>query len=376
VPNQLTNRHLALSGDLDGESLDALLVTHLPNITYLTGLRASAGMVLVARKELHLLIDSRYLSVASSLMGTDSAPAGLTIVPVDQSYDESVGNLIAEMGYSRIGVEAEWMSLRQWNWLERRFETAVQTFVPVEGIVEAGRVIKDEDEITCFRLAGRLIASAIDPIIELVQTGRKELDIAAGIDLILATKGFEDRAFSTIVASGPNSALPHAHPSDRLISDGDLVLLDFGGVYGGYCVDVSRTVCVGPVSEQSRRFYAAVLEAQARAIAEVAPGVVASKVDNAARSALEKQGFPEAFGHGTGHGLGLEIHEAPRVGRRGQPGCDVVLEAGMVFTVEPGLYVPGVGGVRIEDDVLVTKEGSEVLTRPAALATSPGNAAT
>ena len=364
MPNQLTNRHLALSGDLDGEALDALLVTHLPNVTYLTGLRASAGMVLVARKELHLVIDSRYLSVASSLAETESGPADLTIVPVDQSYEESVGSLIAEMGYSRIGVEAEWMSLRQWNWLARRFETEVQTFVPVEGIIEGSRVIKDEDEIACFRAAGRLIASAIDPIIELVRKGRKEREIAGGIDSVLAWKGFEDRAFSTMVASGPNSALPHARPSERVVSDGDLVLLDFGGVYGGYCVDVSRTVCVGSVNEQSRRFYSAVLEAQERAIAEVAPGVVASKVDDVARSTLEKHGFPEAFGHGTGHGLGLEIHEAPRIGRRGQPGCDVVLEAGMVFTVEPGLYVPGVGGVRIEDDVLVTEEGSEVLTRP------------
>ena len=364
MPNQLINRHLVLRGDLERQSLDALLVTHLPNITYLTGLRASAGMVLVGQKELHLVIDSRYLSVASSLVQAESGLADLTIVSVDQSYEESVGSLIAEMGYSRIGVEAEWMSLRQWNWLARRFETEVQMFVPVEGIIEGSRVIKDEDEIACLRAAGRLIASAIDPIIELVRKGRKELEIAGGIDSVLAWKGFEDRAFSTMVASGPNSALPHSRPSERVVSDGDLVLLDFGGVYGGYCVDVSRTVCVGPVNEQSRRFYSAVLEAQERAIAEVGPGVVASKVDDVARAVLEEHGFLEAFGHGTGHGLGLEIHEAPRIGRRGQPGCDVVLEAGMVFTVEPGLYVSGVGGVRIEDDVLVTEEGSEVLTRP------------
>ena len=364
MSNKLKNRQLAVSEKLDDQSLDALLITHLPNISYLTGLRASAGMALVGQKELHLVIDSRYLSVASSLVEADSGPASLTIVPVDQSYDESIGNLIAKMGYSRIGVEADWMSLRQWNWLARRFETKGQTFVPVEGIIEGSRVIKDDDEIACFRSAGRLIASAIDPIIELVRKGRKELEIAGGIDSVLAWKGFEDRAFSTMVASGPNSALPHARPSERVVSDGDLVLLDFGGVYGGYCVDVSRTVCVGSMSEQALRFYSAVLEAQERAIAVVGPGVVASKVDDVARAVLAEHGFPEAFGHGTGHGLGLEIHEAPRIGQRGRPGCDVVLEPGMVFTVEPGLYVPGVGGVRIEDDVLVTEEGSEVLTRP------------
>jgi len=281
---------------------------------------------------------------------------------VQHSYDETIGLLLGRTGFRRIGVESESVSLRQWNWLNDNLRGTDVTLVPVEGLVEAGRIVKDAQEARAFREAGRLIAEAVSPILALVKIGRRERDIAAEIDLTLATHGFEDRAFSTIVASGPNSALPHAHPSDRSVEVGDLVLLDFGGVYNGYCVDLSRTVCIGPVSEQASRLHGAVLEAQMAAISVVRPGVMASEVDAAARSTLARYELAEAFGHGTGHGLGLEIHEAPRVGQTGQLGTDVILRPGMVFTVEPGVYVPGVGGVRIEDDVLVTEEGCELLT--------------
>ena len=362
VPTRLTVRHRSLRDRLAEHALDALLVTHLPNVAYLTGLRASAGAVLVAPDGLHLVIDSRYSTVAATLAASESAPAGLQLVLVQHSYEETIRALLGRAGFRRVGVESESVSLRQWNWLNDSLQDTEVTLVPVEGLVEASRIVKDEQEVTSFRAAGQLIAKAVSPILALVRTGRRELDIAAEIDLTLATHGFEDRAFPTIVASGPNSALPHARPSDRSVEAGDLVLLDFGGVYGGYCVDLSRTVCIDPISEQASRLHAAVLEAQQAAIAVVRPGVVASEVDTAARSTLARYELAEAFGHGTGHGLGLEIHEAPRVGQTGQPGTDAILRPGMVFTVEPGVYVPGVGGVRIEDDVLVTEDGCEVLT--------------
>ena len=359
---RLTDRYRSLRDRLAEHTLDALLVTHLPNVAYLTGLRASAGAVLVAPDGLHLVVDSRYATVAATLAAAESAPEGLQLVPVEHSYEEAVRTLLGRAGLRRVGVESESISLQQWNWLSDSLRGSEVTLVAVEGLVEASRIVKDEQEVMAFRAAGRLIAEAVTPILGLVRIGRRERDIAAEIDLTLATHGFEDRAFPTIVASGPNSALPHAHPSDRSVEAGDLVLLDFGGVYGGYCVDLSRTVCIDPISEQASRLHAAVLEAQQAAIGVVCPGVVASAVDAAARSTLARYELAEAFGHGTGHGLGLEIHEAPRVGQAGQPGTDVILMSGMVFTVEPGVYVPGVGGVRIEDDVLVTETGCEVLT--------------
>lgn len=361
-PNRLTVRHQSLCDRLVEHVLDALLVTHLPNVEYLTGLRASAGAVLVAPDGLHLVIDSRYSTVAATLAASESAPDGLQLLSVEHSYEETIRTLLGRAGFHRVGVESESVSLRQWNWLNDNLRGTEVTLVPVEGLVEAGRIVKDEQEVTAFRAAGRLIAETVPAILTLVRTGRREREIAAEIDLTLATHGFEDRAFQTIVASGPNSALPHAHPSDRCVEAGDLVLLDFGGVYDGYCVDLSRTVCISPVSEQASRLHGAVLEAQQAAIAVARPGVMASEVDAAARSTLARYELAEAFGHGTGHGLGLEIHEAPRVGQTGQPGTDAILRPGMVFTVEPGVYVPGVGGVRIEDDVLVTEEGCEILT--------------
>jgi Xaa-Pro aminopeptidase len=183
----------------------------------------------------------------------------------------------------------------------------------------------------------------------------------------MRSSGFSKPAFDTIIGSGPNGALPHATAGERLIAPGDLVVVDFGGVMDGYCVDLTRTFAVGPPSAEARRVHAAVLEAQRAAVAAVRPGVLAGDVDRAARSVLERAGLGEAFGHGTGHGLGIEVHEGPRVSRArpaglgGDSAADR-LEPGMVFTVEPGAYLPGWGGVRIEDDVLVTADGCEELT--------------
>ena len=362
MSNRFTIRIRALCERLDKSSLDALLVTHLPNVAYLTGLRSTAGVMVVSPEATQLVIDSRYLTVATSLAAEEEAPEGLRLIPVEASYDETIQRTLVNLGPARVGVEAEHMSLRQWNWLVERLRESEVTLVSTERLVEANRLVKDDHEIECFRFAGRLIADAVIPIIEMVRPGRTERDIAVQIDQTLSQCGFEDRAFPTIVASGPNSALPHAHPSDRSIEDGDMVLLDFGAVRNGYCVDLSRTVCVHPVSDEAIRLHAAVLEAYEAAVATVRPGVLAAEVDTAARSTLARHGLAEAFGHGTGHGLGLEVHEAPRIGRPGQPGSEVMLGPGMVFTVEPGVYRPGVGGVRIEDDVLVTATGCEVLT--------------
>ena len=196
-----------------------------------------------------------------------------------------------------------------------------------------------------------------------VRRGRTELDVALDIDWRIRRAGFERTAFDTIVAGGPNGALPHAHPGERKLDEGDLVVLDFGGVWDSYCVDLTRTVSVGPASPRARAVYAAVLKAHDRAIAAVKPGALRFAIDAAARDSLGADGMADAFGHGTGHGLGVEVHEDPRIGRRRSDADNEAVAEGMVFTVEPGAYFPGWGGVRIEDDVLVTADGVELLTR-------------
>ena len=230
------------------------------------------------------------------------------------------------------------------------------------------RIIKDAHEIDMLRRGAQLLSPVAVDIISDVKPGMKEQELAAKIDWRIKSAGFERCSFETIVASGPNSALPHAHPGERVLREGDLVVLDFGGVYGGYCVDLTRTVALGEPDAEMARVYQAVLEAQRAAIAAVKPGVRAGDIDAAARETLARHGLAEAFGHSTGHGLGVEIHETPRIGPRREAAGDApappdeAIEPGMVFTIEPGAYLPGWGGVRIEDDVLVTSDGVEVLT--------------
>jgi Xaa-Pro aminopeptidase len=211
-----------------------------------------------------------------------------------------------------------------------------------------------------------MLTAVVPGIFEEVRRGRSERDIALAIDWRMRRAGFERSAFETIVAAGPNGALPHARPGERRLSEGDLVVLDFGGVYDSYCVDLTRTVSVGVAGPRAREVYAAVRSAHDLAIEEVGPGRSRFAIDAAARDELTRQGLGEAFGHGTGHGLGIEVHEDPRIARRRPDEADAQQEAvaaGMVFTIEPGAYLPGWGGVRIEDDVVVTETGVEVLTK-------------
>ena len=356
------------------EQIDALVVTHLPNVRYLTGFSGSAGVLVVGEVGCWMVADFRYVTAVRSLLGADPELADLvSLVVPEHTYDETLLRVLDDSGARRIGVEAAWMPVSRFNTLSRALASrsaagfggsgASPALVPTERVIEAARSIKDSSEIATLRDAGRRLASVVASAVAAAAAGRSELEVAFEIDGLLRTAGFERPAFETIVASGPNSALPHARPGRRVLREGDGVVLDFGGVYDGYCVDLTRTVELGRWPSELRRMFDAVREAQAAAIGTVRPGATTSEVDAAARDVLARHGLADAFGHGTGHGLGLEVHEDPKISRPAPGRPDTTIEAGMVFTIEPGAYVEHLGGVRIEDDVLVTAGGCEVLTR-------------
>lgn len=366
----LSARHEAVRRALAEQRLDALLVTSLPNILYLTNFTGTSAIVVLTRDAVRFLTDSRYVEAVESMQRSAAKCPDLELIKVDGSYDGKVADLLAGLPLARIGFEAAHLSVSRHAWLDRTVSPKrdptdnVLELVATEGVVEGLRVRKDAYELAVLREAARRLSDVVPRIFELVRRGRTEREIALDIDWRIRAAGFTRSAFDTIVAAGPQSALPHAHSGERKLTEGDLVVLDFGGVYDSYCVDLTRTVSIGRASARSRQVYQAVLDAHDQAIASVRPGQSRFAIDEAARAVLERAGLAAAFGHGTGHGLGIEVHEDPKVTRRRtdvDPRDEAVLP-GMVFTIEPGAYFPGWGGVRIEDDVVVTDTGVEVLT--------------
>ncbi len=343
--------------------LDALVVTALPNILYLTNFSGSAAIVVISRDRLLFLTDSRYVTALTDTRAQPYECPGLEVIEVQGAYDPRLADVLINLEGTRVGIEAAHLTVARLTWLQQHVERGVQ-FVETVGIVEQSRVVKDAFELTTLREAARRLSSVARDVLASVRAGQRERDVAMDIDWRLRRAQFERVAFETIVASGPNAALPHARPGERRFSEGDLVVLDFGGIYDSYCVDLTRTVSIGPATARARHIHAAVLNAHDQALSAVRPGASRFAVDAAARTVLEAAGMGDAFGHGTGHGLGLEVHEDPRITRR-RPDVDSrdeALRAGMVFTIEPGAYFPGWGGVRIEDDVVVTDGGAELLT--------------
>ena len=362
----LSRRHDALRGALRAESLTALVVTSLPNITYLTNFTGSAAIVVLTDERVFFLTDSRYVTVVGDMRDAPWACPGHELIVVSGSYDAALATLLTERIQGRVGFEAAHLSVSRFRWLEATLgrTSGGSVLAASEGLVEAARIVKDAWEIDVLREAGHRLSTAAERVLQGLRIGQSERDVAFAIEARIREVGFSRPAFETIVASGPNAARPHARPTERTFDEGDLVVLDFGGCYDSYCVDLTRTVVIGRASARSRQVYDAVRMAHDLAIQAVRPGQSRYAVDAAARDWLTAAGLGEAFGHGTGHGLGIEVHEDPRIARR-RPEADRPDEgvsSGMVFTIEPGAYFPGWGGVRIEDDVLVTETGAELLT--------------
>jgi len=366
----LDRRHALVRAQLDALGLDALIVTALPNVLYLTNFAGSSAIVVLTRDRLFFITDFRYLTAIAETRGAAHECPQLEVVRAEGSYDVRLADLFASHAWPRIGFESAHLTVNRHHWLAATVAAgpaAASQLVATERIVERARITKDQYEVGVLREAARRLSAVALQAIGDVRIGRTEQEVAAAIDAHIRRAGFARTAFDTIVASGPNAALPHHSPAERKLTEGDLVVLDFGGVYDSYCVDLTRTVSIGSASPRAREVYAAVLEAHDAAIRSVEPGRSRFEIDAAARRVLDGHGLGDAFGHGTGHGLGIEVHEDPRITRRRRDvdQHEEPVSAGMIFTIEPGAYLAGWGGVRIEDDVLVTDEGVEVLTRVA-----------
>lgn len=333
------------------KGLPAFMVTHPANRRYLSGFTGSSGTLIVTEKDQHLFTDTRYEEAACA----EAPHYKLTIYRREREFKELLSRLLARSGIHRLACEAAHLTMARHRLLEENLEGV--ELVPVEGVVEHLRQVKEEEEVRSVRRAVALAERAFSELLPEVAPGRSERDLALELEFRMRRLGAERAAFDLIVASGPRSSLPHGHPGERRLEAGDLVVFDFGAVFGGYCSDLTRTVIVGRADSWQEEVYNIVLAAHRAGLDAVRGGIAAGVVDLAARTVIEEAGYGDHFGHGTGHGVGLEVHEEPRLA----PGREDQLVPGMLVTIEPGIYLPERGGVRIEDTVLVTEGGCESL---------------
>lgn len=357
APMNVAGRARRLSEHLDAAGCDALLVTKLVNIRYLTGFTGSAAMLLVGPDGLLLVTDGRYREQAAEQLAAAGVDGDLRIELSAAAHFEVLSDATTSL---RLGLEADAVTWAEQQRMQRTHLPYVVELVSTEDLVEDLRLVKDHGEVARIEAAATIASAALANTWPLLYERPTESDFGLALDTEIRRLGAEGNSFDTIVGSGPNGAKPHhrAAGSSRPIAEGDLVVLDYGAVVDGYCSDMTRTVCIGEPSPTQCRMLDVVSRAQAAGVASVAEGADTVAVDRACRDVVGEAGWGDAFSHGTGHGVGLEIHEAPRVSWS-VPG---ILAAGHVVTVEPGVYLPEHGGVRIEDTVAVTTDGCRLLT--------------
>lgn len=347
---EIEQRREAASSHLAVLKLDALLVSSPASVRYLTGYAGSNGLVLLTRGESHFFTDPRYGLEARQKISCRVHVAKKGLIP-------AAAAILKRKKLKKIGFESAWLPFEEYAQFKEDLPLGF-SLQPVGRILEQQRMIKSAAEAALIRRSVALNSQAFAAILKRIKPGVTEQGVAAALDYEMRCRGAEKPAFETIVATGVRSALPHAHPTARPLAANELLLIDMGATLDGYSSDMTRMVFAGRPSRRIRDLYGAVLEAQLAAIDAVRPGIAAGKIDAAARAVLKKHGLDREFLHSTGHGLGLEIHEPPRIGKRDQ----TTLQPGMAITIEPGAYLPDLGGVRIEDTVLVTAGGCEVLT--------------
>lgn len=341
----------ALRAKMKERQLDAVLISHPSNRRYITGFTGSSGYALVTLQEAIFLTDFRYIKQA------EEEAAHFKIVRHGRQAFDTLSETCRELGLSSLAFEQDHLTYGQVEKLREALDGL--SIVPISSLIESLRMVKDEQELAVLRQAVAIVDEVFNRIIQEIRPGIQEREIAIRMEAMMRELGASGSAFDIIVASGPRSALPHGVASERVLEKGDLVTLDFGAVYQGYCSDLTRTVMLGEPSPKQREIYEIVKEAQQAAVDGIRPGITGREADAVARERIAAAGYGDYFGHGTGHGIGLDVHESPTV----SPFGEQVLVPGMVVTVEPGIYLPDFGGVRIEDDVVVTENGHEVLTQ-------------
>lgn len=347
----MMNHLKQIAARLDEYGIDAMLVSSEPGERYAVGFKGE-GYVVVAKNECRYFTDSRYIEAAEKQVTGTS----VTMTDRAKNYRILIQKAVDDLGVEKLGFEDGYMTVAQYRQLADAFTCEL---VPAQGLLGALRAAKDEEEIALMTKAQRISEQALEEILKFLRPGVTEKEVAAKLTYDMLRFGAEKMSFDPIVASGPNGSLPHAVPSDRAIQSGEFVTMDFGCVYGGYCSDMTRTVAVGEPTEEMKKVYAVVLEAQLAGIAAEKAGVTGKSVDAAARRVIEDAGYGEYFGHSFGHSVGLEIHEAPNAGST----CEDVIPLGAAVSAEPGIYLPGKFGVRIEDVTIFTADGCVNLTK-------------
>ncbi|MGD9678007.1 MAG: M24 family metallopeptidase [Vulcanibacillus sp.] len=331
--------------------IDAMLITSKTNRKYITGFTGSSGYALVTQDKAILITDFRYIEQAKNQVN------GFEVIMHQGPINDAVADQIKVNKIDNIGFEQDFVTYS----LHKQFANKLSNLnlVPVSHIIENLRMIKDQDEIKLIKKAAEISDQAFTYILNFIKPNMKETDVSIALEYKMRELGADGIAFDSIVVSGYRSSLPHGTPSDKKIQSGDFLTLDFGACYMGYNSDMTRTIVIGKTSSKHKEIYDIVLEAQLEGVKKIKAGMTGKEADALTRDIINKYGYGEYFGHGTGHGLGMDVHEDPRLNHL----SETVLTTGMIVTVEPGIYIPDFGGVRIEDDILITESGGEILNR-------------
>lgn len=335
--------------NLKEEGLDALLITNPYNRRYVSGFSGTAGMVLITLDEALLVTDFRYTVQAAE------QAVGFQIIEHKQPILKEIAEILKRKSIKVVGFEKNDVTYSSYEQMQNVFSSELK---PVSGLVERLRLIKSESEIKIIKSAAEIADAAFHHILSFIKPGMKEIEVSNELEFFMRKQGAVSSSFDIIVASGYRSALPHGVASEKKIESGELVTLDFGAYYNGYCSDITRTVAIGEISDQLIEIYETVLTAQLKGMKGIKAGITSKEADAFTRDYIKSAGYGDYFGHSTGHGLGMEVHEGPALSFR----SDEILKEGMVVTVEPGIYMEGIGGCRIEDDIVVTTEGNISLT--------------
>ncbi len=331
------------------KELEAILIFNPENRQYISGFTGSAGYVLLSQTVQVFMTDFRYIEQAKK------ETKGFDIIEIGR--DNPVTDILKSYNFVTLGIEDDYLTYEQFLNFDEKLDNT--KLIPLEKALTELRSVKTEEEISKIEQAAKITDEAFDYIIGKIRPGLREIDIALDLEYFMKTRGASKVSFDIIVASGYRSALPHGVASEKTLEKGDMVTIDFGCIYQGYCSDMTRSFVLGQASEKQRNVYQSVLEAQEKALIAVKPGITGKELDGIARDIITDKGFGKYFGHGLGHGVGLEVHELPHVNHLG----DKAMKAGMVITIEPGIYIPDFGGVRIEDLVAVTESGYKLLSK-------------